>query len=342
MDIFLRQANDALTISVFVFVMMMFIDYLSVMARGRMDRLIGRGTLRQYVLTSFLGVAPGCLGSFMNVSFYVRGLISFGALTGGMLATSGDAAFVMLAEFPADAMVLFCALFILGVVFAFLIDRIVPILKIQLCEDCRFVETHPQEVCRLLGPREVLGQIRNLTLSRFLLLCLLVIALYGALAGHILGDGWDWERVTFTGLLALAGVIVLSVPDHYLEEHIWNHIAKKHLWKIFLWSFGVLLLVDLGLRFFEVQEFMKQNMVWVLVAASLAGLVPEFGPQLVFVMMYARGMIPFSVLLASSIIQDGHGVIPLLSYSIRDSLLVKGFNLAIGLALGLLLLSLGY
>jgi hypothetical protein len=342
MEIFLQNVKHALTISVFVFVMMLFIDYLSVMTRGSMEKLIGKGSLRQYVFTSLLGAAPGCLGSFMNVSFYVRGIISFGALTGGMLATSGDAAFVMLAEFPTDAMLLFGSLFVLGVFFAYLIDRIMPILNIQPCEDCRFAETHPREVCRLLGPREVFGQLRNLTLSRFLLLTLLVIALYGALSGLILGREWDWERITFTVLLLLAGVIVLSVPDHYLEEHIWNHIAKKHLWKIFLWSFGVLFLVDLGLHFWNLEDFVSKNMLWVLLASSLAGLVPEFGPQLVFVMMYAKGMVPFSVLLTSSIIQDGHGVIPLLSYSIRDSLLVKAFNLTIGLTLGILLFSLGY
>ena len=44
---------------------------------------------------------------FFNVSFYVHGLISFGTLTGGMIATSGDEAFVMLALFPKQALLLF-------------------------------------------------------------------------------------------------------------------------------------------------------------------------------------------------------------------------------------------
>jgi len=56
-------------ISVFVFVMMLFIDYLSVMTGGRINSLIGRGSFRQYVVSSSLGAVPGCLGAFMNVSF---------------------------------------------------------------------------------------------------------------------------------------------------------------------------------------------------------------------------------------------------------------------------------
>ena len=34
------------------------------------------------------GATPGCLGAFMNVSLYVHGMISFGAIVGGTIATS--------------------------------------------------------------------------------------------------------------------------------------------------------------------------------------------------------------------------------------------------------------
>ena len=51
-------------------------------------------------------------------------------------------------------------------------------------------------------------------------------------------------------------------------------------------------------------------------------------------MMYAQGLIPFSVLFTASFVQDGHGMLPLLSYSIKDSVLIKIFNLVFGLAVG--------
>ena len=58
---------------------------------------------------------------------------------------------------------------------------------------------------------------------------------------------------------------------------------------------------------------------------------------MVIVMLYSKGLIPFSILLASSIVQDGHGMLPLLSYTFRDSLLVKLLNLLFGVAVGLAL-----
>jgi hypothetical protein len=342
MEIFFHSLKHALMISLFVFVMMMFIDYLSVMTRGRMNRLIGKGTFRQYVLSSGLGAVPGCLGAFMNVSFYVRGLITFGAIAGGMLATSGDAGFVMLAMFPRTALFLFVILFVLGVVMAFVIDRLVPILKIKPCEECQSVEVHAEEECRFLHFAEVLEQLKRLSLSRFLLLLLLIGSLYSSFNGIIGPESWDWERITFVSLLGLAGFIVVSVPEHYLEDHIWNHIAKKHLWRIFLWSFGVLLFVEMASNFWNLEAFVRSNMLWVLFISGLIALIPELGPHLMIVMMFAEGLVPFSVLLTSSIVQDGHGILPLLSHTIKDSLLVKLFNLVIGLTLGFLLYSFGY
>ena len=74
----------------------------------------------------------------------------------------------------------------------------------------------------------------------------------------------------------------------------------------------------------------------------MVGLIPESGPHMVFVMMYASGMVPFSVLLASSISQDGHGMLPLLSYTIKDSVLIKVFNLVFALVIGGIFFALGF
>ena len=78
-----------------------------------------------------------------------------------------------------------------------------------------------------------------------------------------------------------------------------------------------------------------------MVIGALMGIIPESGPHLVFVMLYAQGLIPFSVLFTTSFVQDGHGILPLLSYSIKDSVLIKIFNLVFGLAVGGVLYALG-
>jgi hypothetical protein len=82
-------------------------------------------------------------------------------------------------------------------------------------------------------------------------------------------------------------------------------------------------------------------MLWVLLIAAVMGIIPESGPHLIFVMLYAQDLIPFSVLFTTSFVQDGHGMLPLLSYSLKDSAMIKAFNLAFGLTIGGALFVLG-
>ena len=339
MDILLESLRHSLMITVFVFTMLMLVDYINVLSRGRMTLAIRGGRFRQYVAASFLGATPGCLGAFMNVSFYVHGLMGFGAIVGGMIATSGDEAFVMLAMFPGKALLLFAILFVLGIILAWVADGTASILKIEPCEECQLSQVHEEEACRFFDRDDILGHFRKLTMARFLLLILLITFLYGIASGSIGPEGWDWKRVTFVILLSLSLFIVITVPEHYLEEHIWTHIVKGHLWRIFLWSFFTILIIDVGFKYWNLEAFVKGHMMWVLLIACLVAVIPESGPHLIFVVMFSKGLIPFSVLLASSMIQDGHGMLPLLSYTVRDSMLIKLFNLVFGLSIGIVLYS---
>ena len=63
----LSVLREAVTITLFVFSMMIFVDWLNVRSRGRMTAALRGGKWREYLLASFLGSTPGCLGAFMNV-----------------------------------------------------------------------------------------------------------------------------------------------------------------------------------------------------------------------------------------------------------------------------------
>ncbi len=82
-------------------------------------------------------------------------------------------------------------------------------------------------------------------------------------------------------------------------------------------------------------------MILIFLICALVGIIPESGPHMIFVMMFANGLIPFSILLTSSIVQDGHGMLPLFSYTIKDSVLIKMFNLIFAIVIGLPLFLLG-
>jgi hypothetical protein len=307
------------------------------------------GRWRQYTLSSFFGATPGCIGAFMDVSFYVHGMISFGAIVGGMIATSGDEAFVMLAQFPGTALLLFGLLFILGVFFAWISDRLIGVLGIVPCETCRqgvcdecLTGTDTtNEAIHILSLKHLLRNVRSLSFSRFLLLLLISLSLIMIAAGVVGPQEWNWKRLTFVCLSICSLYIATAASEHYLQAHIWNHIIKQHLFRVFLWTFGALLFVHWGLTFWNIEAFVREHVVWVLVTGALIGIIPESGPHLIFVMMYAHGLVPFSVLFTASFVQDGHGMLPLLSYSLKDSFLIKVFNLAFGLAIGGILFVLG-
>lgn len=129
---------------------------------------------------------------------------------------------------------------------------------------------------------------------------------------------------------------------HYVKEHIWGHIIKKHLWKTALWTFGTLAVVEFGLKCLHLEQFISQYKIVFLFVGALVSLIPESGPHLIFVTLFVQGLIPFSVLLTSSIVQDGHGMLPMLSYSFKDSVKLKIFNLVIGISIGLLLLAISF
>ncbi|MDH7605592.1 MAG: putative manganese transporter [Melioribacter sp.] len=129
---------------------------------------------------------------------------------------------------------------------------------------------------------------------------------------------------------------------HYFKDHIWSHIIKGHLIKVFLWTFGALLIIEYAMSFVDLKNITAEYTIWILLLSALIGIIPESGPHLIFVMLFAKGLIPFSVLFTSSIVQDGHGMLPMLSYSVKDSLLIKTFNLFFGLTIGLIIYLLGY
>jgi hypothetical protein len=279
LDSIVNVLKESIKVTLFVLVMMIAVDFINVKTKGKLESILQTGNKwKQYLVSSFLGTAPGCLGSFAGVSLYIHGMISFGALTGLMLAASGDESFVMLAMFPETAVFLFVILFLIGIIAGYLTDFIIKKYSIQTCTDCEFKQYHP-------------GQ-----------------------------EGYK----------------------HYFKDHIWTHIIKGHLFRIFLWTFGALLIVEYAMTFVDLQSITSEYTFLLLVLGVLIGLIPESGPHLIFVMLFAKGVIPFSVLLTSSIVQDGHGMLPMLSYSVKDSVLIKIFNLVFGLALGTIIYALGY
>lgn len=144
----------------------------------------------------------------------------------------------------------------------------------------------------------------------------------------------DWMNVLFAGLSVIVLFVLLFASDHFVEDHLWNHIVKRHLPTIFAWTFGVLLVLGIGLQYIDIERWISDNVAVMILLATLIGIIPESGPHMIFVTLFAAGVVPFPVLLASSISQDGHASIPLLAESKKSFLWAKFINCAVALAAG--------
>ena len=144
----------------------------------------------------------------------------------------------------------------------------------------------------------------------------------------------QWMNILFAGLSVLVLLVLIFASDHFVEEHLWHHIVRKHLPVIFAWTFGVLLVLGIALQYVDIDHWISSNTALMILLATLIGIIPESGPHLIFVTLFATGIVPFPVLLASSISQDGHASIPLLAESRKSFLWAKIINCAVALIAG--------
>jgi len=341
MNAIIEVFNHTLMITGFVFVMMLVIEYVNVLTSGSWRQRLATARTGQYLFAALMGVIPGCLGAFIVVAMYSHRMLSLGAVVAVMIATSGDEAFVMLALISKEALLLHALLFVIGILGGFFTDMFSHKPETEDTESCEGFQVHTFESCQCFPGGQILAQWRERSPFRTILTLTLALFIIVIFSGQVGPPQWNWVRISILFVTALALFIVATVPDHFLEEHLWNHVARKHAPRIFLWTFGALIVTHLLTEQLHLEALIRDNHWMMLAIASLVGIIPESGPHLIFVTLFAKGAVPFSILLASSIVQDGHGMLPLLAHSRRTFFMVKFVNLLVGLVIGALAVLLG-
>ncbi|MEA3475803.1 MAG: putative manganese transporter [Candidatus Cloacimonadota bacterium] len=334
--------EHALMITGFVFVMMLVIEYINVQTRGVWHDSLRKSKWKQYLLSGFLGATPGCLGAFTVVALYSHRIVSFGALVAAMIATSGDEAFVMLALFPGKALFLTIIIFVIGIVSGYFVDKFLPLKFLDKEIQLHKLALHEEEACICYPKGQILTQLRHCSFQRALLIVFLLIFIIGLVFGEIGSEKWNWIKITLLIASSISLFIVTTVPEHFLEEHLWRHIVKVHVPRIFMWTFGALFAMHFIVNVLHLEHWIAANKLVILIIACLVGLIPESGPHMIFVTLFAQGAIPFSILIASSIVQDGHGMLPMLAESKRGFVSVKLVNLLVGFLVGILFYFIGW
>lgn len=348
--------KQTLMITSFVLAMMLILEYINVLTKGNLNKPFRKSGWLQIISAGLLGIIPGCLGAYTAVSMYAHKIFSFPAIITTMIATSGDEAFLMFSLMPEYAILINVTLFVIAVttgLILFLFMKNKSLMKLKE-NHMQIHNEHPDCVC--FNIRSIGNQLVNISFQRIILISSLALFIFFLLTGDLghshdfenllHGSGhvhahdhennnWNWIKITFLIISSVSLLIILTVDDHFIEEHLWKHILKKHFLKILLWTFGALILLHFINLYLEPEKWLESNHITIILFAVLLGIIPQSGPHFIFVLLFIQGNIPFSVLLANSIVQDGHGAIPLLAESRKSFFLMKLANIIIGLIIGL-------
>ena len=367
LDLFLDVLRNSILITGLVIIMMLMIEYVNIHSHGKWFTKLGQNRFGQVVLGAGLGIVPGCMGGFAAVSMYSHKLLSFGALVAMMIASSGDEAFVMLAMIPKEALLLMVILFVVAILAGLLVDRLsfrLPFIDAQQhdikgkhdgCDEG--YQIHEEESESVEKPS--FRNLKHASAERIALLLgvvLFIVALaFGMLEHeheheeavetvHTQLNIFDeyWMNLIFAIVSLFVVWFIATAGEHIIKEHLWEHIIRKHFLSIFLWTFGALFVIQVGLHYFDLENLISSNIPWMILLAVLVGIIPESGPHLLFVTLFATGTVPFSVLLASSISQDGHASLPLLAESKRSFLKAKIVNVLVAAFFGYLCYFIGF
>ncbi len=335
MNALLDILKHTLSISFFVFVMMLVVEYFNVVSKGKWEAYFcrQRGWM-QYLWAAILGIMPGCLGAFAAVTLYSHRMFSLGAIVATMIATSGDEAFVMFAMFPGKALGISLILFGIALVSGWLVDRLFSTgLDHTQQNRCEKMVIHGSDSMALLPDWKAFRSFWTEKTRVILFLGLLIFITL--LATGILGPPiWNWKRITFMVVGFLGIWIVGSSSKHFIHDHLWKHVAKEHLPALFAWTFAALWVIHYTNEHLDLAALIEESKLQVTLLSALVGIIPSSGPHLLFVTLFSKELIPLSTLVVSSIVQDGHGMLPLLAFSRRDFLKVKGINLIVGILVG--------
>jgi hypothetical protein len=278
-----------------------------------------------------LGSFPGCGGAIVAVTQFTRGYLSFGGLVATLIATMGDAMFLLMAREPATAGGILALSALMGATTGYAVDA-------WHGPDFLRPRATPAST-RTETPQSWLPQSWRPAEGLWLLLAIpgLVIGLLGAFQIDIDAylPGSPAMTIGLIGsLLALAMWVVRgaeNTPCHNgacdMEYPTLRRVIDDtnfvSSWVIFAFLGYELMTTGLGV------DPATAIGAWgplVPVMAILVGFIPGCGPQIVVTSLYLSGAIPLSAQLGNAIANDGDALFPAIAIAPRAALVATLYS----------------
>lgn len=331
---------------------------------------IARAGVGQVPIATALGMLPGCGGAIVVVTQFVNGRIGFGALVAVLIATMGDAAFLLIAAAPEAAVVVFAVSGASAVLCGWAVEAIHgrDFLRHRRAEGDASATTVPKT------GRPVAPAIDCLWVALWAAGVPLALAIAFQQDPNAWFGPWAvYQPATWIGFAGAMLAVTLwaggfgereAVADETYGEssplsnlghgraapvnatglRAWVRCARADTNFVTVWVIAAFLLFEFGVVFSGVDPE-----TWFAVVGPLAplvgvlvGFIPGCGPQILLTTLYLSGAMPMSALLANAISNDGDALFPALALTPRAAVLATAYSALPALAVGYAAFGLGY
>lgn len=340
-----QALSDAyITVGVFVAVTLFAYYFAQKQFGFDINRLSERAPIVQIVIAAILGALPGCGGAIIVVSQYAAGQVGFAALVTVLVATMGDAAFLLLAKAPTVGLM---------VVFIGVVVGILSGLAVNAIHSPNFLRRPPQhkntaDACKKTPP------IRYSAAMFWIILLLVVfpLTLLSAFQVTIEPLNVGQYKVDITLVLGVLGALLCMVMWAMLplqntyrslvaeddvalscdtDEPNLPHVAKASPMVakvvhdtnfIMVWVSMAFLCFELFVHYtgIDISGFFD-SAAWLAPLIGVAvGFLPGCGPQIIVASLYLQGVAPLSTLLGNAISNDGDALFPAIALAPKAAL----------------------
>ncbi len=362
-EVIVVSMRDAfLAVTVFVAAMVLLFSWLQYITAGKFVDTIRANKRWQPVIGALMGITPGCGGAIVMMPMYARGYVTYGTVVATLIATLGDAAFVLIGAavvdtaFIAPVIAVHVISFAVGVAWGYLVDGLKitpqqPLGKLgPTFEDTTPVESEDSvAVEERQAVFDDLGREEEKGLGYFLLhqgyslwwvitglgLVFAIMLLVWSAQDAEYALELEYNPLKIDGFITWIGLIGTSLSVVlYLSQRNWIrddteatigdklysmretmiHSASETAFVTF-WVMAAYLVFEFSMLFSGMTEADLAKYGDGLIAvfiASIIGLIPGCGPQIIAITAYTKDIISFPALTANAISQDGDALFPLL------------------------------
>lgn len=328
-------ADAYFQVTVFVAVTLALVFFFEKAFAVDLGKLMRNNLRWQPVIASALGALPGCGGAIIVVTQFTRGHATFGAFISVLVATMGDAAFLLMARDFTSFLIVIGISLTAGTVTGWIVDRI-----------------HGRDFMAVDNPNAAVLEEHlagsnddPVPFSKFWI----ALALFGLIPAAAIAMNYDAGADTpflflgegvgvWLGFLAAMFCIALwsiskrpgdtgigadTLPNDSLLTRVVKDTNFVTAWVVMAFLFYEISVVKFGLDV----GAMFAGVIYIMpFVAILIGFIPGCGPQVVVTSLYLAGAIPMSAQLSNAIANDGDALFPALALAPKAAVLATIYS----------------